>query len=339
MIRITSGTYTHGTASALQLCIVSSLHDIALRRLRLLTLVAGPGAPEKAVLCVRSELASLGVRVRNPERFAEASGLVFENRTETMDGLASMRGGAVPYVPLFMTFPEDIPNDDAYFAKRILGYVGNILGRFKEEGVELENGLVVPDWLLALNEFGADPITQFQDAAVFERARAQMEKRDGDGHIEWLEMELVVASEVDARLLAWMRSCLYAKSSIKEGLHRDLKFLLRHFRSANDTGIDASKIVMRENLALYLSLLWQLERYEDVARTASTPTDLLRMFAASTGSDISLTTGVSFPKLSRRQRRSVLGILESSTDLEEDLHRYRGLWLALGRGLHPGEYK
>jgi stress response protein SCP2 len=246
-----------------------------------------------------------------------------------------MRGGDVEYVPLFLGFPEEVPEDDAYFAKRIIGYLGNCFALFPE-GKSLDDGTLVPEWLFDLRQFGADPITQFQDKSLFDKAKKALSKRKSDSHVEFTDFAFVAADEVAAKLRAWLEACLYARSSIKEALHEDVGQLLTFFGSS---WIDFDQVLMKENQALILRLLWQDAREEEAAALAKTPTDLLRLFAALTESDVSLAKPVKFPKLSRKQRRIVLGVLERSSRLAEDLQRYKGLWLELGRYIHPGEHR
>ncbi len=322
----------------------AALHIIALRRLRLLTLEPRPvsvrpegqsSSPDCAELVCLSELARLGIAIANPELLSEAGSRLLMDYEAMLSAVARLRGGGVNYVPLFTNFPDDIPEDKAYFAKRVLGYLGNVLGSF-EAGPKLADGRIVPEWLFDLGDFGADPITQFQDPVLYANAVREAETRTADTHVEWLAMEFVHADELEARLLAWLQSCLYAKSSIKESMHRDLATVLAH---VDGKGIDVSRITMRENLALFLTLLWRQEHYGLVALAVASPTDVLRMFAALTGGDVSLGKPIAFPKLRRPERRAVLGILESCRELEEGLQRHRGLWLAIGRSFHVGEYK
>lgn len=311
------------------------MKSIALQRLHLLPISRGTGLSTKKSLILQAELAKVGVRIRNAELLVEASEVFLLEHAQVMERLTVMRGGDVTYVPLFLGFPSEVPQGDAYFAKRIMGYLGNAYELFADEP-SVEDGSVIPRWLFALEDFGANPVTQMQDRSLWQKAKERLSSRISDTHVEWIELELVFEDELAKRLEEWMRSCLYAKSSIKELWHKDLSACLSFFGAKS---IDASEISMKENLALLLRLLWQTQRYEDVATIAKTPTDLLRLFAALGGSDVALTAPVRFPKLSRKQRVVVLSILEGAFDLAADLKRYKGLWLALGRGLHPGEYK
>ena len=314
---------------------MTAMRNIAIRRLHIVPVPKGEGITAKHKLVVLSELARLGLRAANPEALDKASETFFLDYSETVQTLKVLRGGDVDYVPLFVGFPEDVPDDDIYFTKRLIGYLGNTFEIFNE-GAALENGAVVPDWLFDLREFGADPITQFQTKSLWTRAKELIGKRKGDDHVEWLDVEFVWADEVAERLKGWLEGCFYAKSSIKEALHEDVQALLRHFGT---DGLDFDQVVMKENQALLLRLLWTDGREEQACALAKTPTDILRLFAAVTGTDVSLASPVKFPKLSRKQRRCVLGVLESSASLAEDLKRYRGLWLEVGRYIHPGEHR
>ncbi len=314
---------------------VIAMQDIAIRRLRAVPIPKGDGIGHKHKLVVLSELAALGIRVTNPEGFDKASEAFFLGYADAIAGLRKLRGGNVDYVPLFVGFPNDVPDDDAYFAKRLIGYVGNAFELFGD-GPQLEHGVVVPEWLFDLRQFGADPITQLQTKSLWDRAKRVLARRKSDEHTEWLDVELVWAEEVLPRLRDWLESCLYARSSIKAALHDDIGALLAHFGA---DAVEFERIAMKENQALVLRLLWRDGREDAACRLARTPTDLLRLFAALTDTDVSLASPVKFPKLSRVQRRLVLGALEGAPALAEDLKRYRGLWLELGRYIHPGEHR
>lgn len=310
------------------------MKHIAVRRLRVVPIPRGKGVSPKRRIGLLSELARLGYEVKNPELLHESSDALFVGYADTVKTLREMRGGDVDYVPLFTGFPDEVPDDDAYFAKRVLGYIGNVAGWFAK-GDTLDSGLTVPEWLFDLKDFGADPISQFQDKALFDKGREAQRERAGDTHVEWMPLELVFEDDVLPLLEEWLRDALYAASSIKEELHEDVRELLSFFGAS---AIDADEITMKETQALVLETFWKAGDEAGVAAMATTPTDLLRLFAALTGTDVSLATKIRFPKFSRAQRRLVLGILDKAPSLAEDLKRYRGLWLELGRYIHPSEH-
>jgi stress response protein SCP2 len=325
------------------------MDTLPIRRLRVLPVPRGAGLPAKQRLGVLAELAGLGYAIPNPERLDAADPSWLDDYVTIVAALRALRGGDVDHVPLFLGFPNDVPDEDEYFVRRIVGYLGNIFGVFGgpsgsspsapkafSAGETLENGIVVPAWLFDLRRFGADPITQLQSAAQLEAAKATMADRVPDGHVEWIELPLVWADEVPALERAWLCDVLYAKSSIKEELHEDVRVLL--LRHGDAAGIDCDRISINETKALVLRAFWEAGRLDAVIALARTPTDLLRMMAALTDTDVSLATKARFPKLGRAQRRAVLTVLEKSPLLAEDLSRYRGLWLELGRYVHPGEH-
>ncbi len=311
------------------------MKSVAIRRLRILPVPEGTGATKKQALAFTAALSGLGFRLQNRNLLEKTTPAFYGQHSALIDTLKTMRGGQVDYVPLFLGFPDDLPDDDNYFARRVLGYVGNLVGTF-EVGTRLDNGFVIPKWLFDLRQFGADPITQFQSSTFTEQARARLRERDADSHTEWWNLELVSEGQVAEHLQQWLNAHLYAKSSIKTALYDDLGTALH---CLGTKGIDIKQVVMKENLALLLQMSWQHAGGTGLPGLITTPTDLLRLFAALTGGDISLATPIKFPRFTRAQRRIVLGILEScGPNLLEDLGRYRDLWLEIARYIHPGEY-
>lgn len=302
------------------------MDPIALRRLRLIAIPPGPGLSPAHKAVFLSELAGLGVRVGAPELLDAADPAFLQAHGSIIAGIRELRGGDVDYVPLFSGFPDAVPDDEEHLARRILAYLGPTLGLFDE----------VPGWLFDLSRFGADPVTQHQTRELFEQGRAEQKARAGDRHTEWMEVQLVTPDALRARLGDWLCDTLYAKSSIKAALHHDVRALLGVFGADR---IDPDRLLFKENRTFVLQHLWQAGDAAGVVALAQSPTDLLRLFAALTDTDPSLSSKVRFPRLTRAQRRLVLSCLESAPALAEDLRRYTGLWKELGRYLHPGEHR
>lgn len=310
------------------------MKTIALNRLNLLGIAKGNGLKPVQKKTFQAELAHLGYRLTNPEMLDEVSEAFLLDYKHLMSALAAKRGANVNYVPLFTKFPEETPNDDEYFIKRIMGYVGQIWEQIPDS-VELTNGVRVPKWLFNVEDFGADPITQFQSADLWKNAVEADKNKKGDTHIEWIDLTIATDDEIMEALREYLKRLVYSKSSIKEDLHVEVYALLDFFGAEE---LDPASIVFKETQALVLQSLWSLKAYEDVKAMAKTATDVLRMFAGLTGTDISLAEKVKFPKMNRSERRVVLDILEASSGLSEDIRNYKGLWLEIGRYLHPGEY-
>ena len=305
---------------------------ISARRLRMVPIADGESSLKRKLIFL-SEVASLGYQVTNPDAFNDSALRQYPTLIQT---LKEMKGGNVAYVPLFQKFPEDTPDDDVYFFKRIIGYLQNI-DLEVDDGTEMEEtGIQVPHWLFDLEEFGADPITQLQNETLFKKGAARQRSRKKDVRTEWVKIQLVSDAKVENALRRFLLDNLYAASSIKEALKEDLETLLAHFGTGE---VDVARVTFKETQAYLMAYLWKRSDFDQLSNLVKNPTDLLRMFAALTETDISLAEKIKFPRFRRAQRRFVLEQLESCSNLEEDLKRYRGLWLDIGRYLHPGEYQ
>ena len=307
-----------------------TIRRIAIERLRVLPVGGGPATPKKKLtfLC---ELAGLGYAVDNPELYDDSA---LDDYADAIKILQAMRGGGVDYVPLFQGFPTDMPEENEYFVRRLLGYVGTHCQLF-DGGVALLDGRLVPEWLFDLKQFGADPITQMQDRGLFEAGKKSQAGRQGDSNTVWVHLRFAGPEEFGQRALGFLKGNLYARSSIQESLHADLEFLLGVFPHEE---IEASRVVFKETRTLVMKFWWTRGDFTALQPYCQTPTDLLRLMAALTGSDISLEQPIKFPKLRRPQRVFLLEALSRCSNLGPDLSRYRGLWIALARSLHVGEF-
>ena len=297
----------------------STLLRIAVQRLRLIP-TAGDKACSKKKLIFLSELASFGYQADNPEAYSDSA---LENYPELIASLKELRGGKVEYVPLFQGFPDSVPEQNEYFVDRVLGYLGKQSLGWKE----------TPTWLFDLEDFGADPITQLQNPDLFQSGVQRQSKRAQDTHTEWLQLRFANTDQLAEAALNFLRQNLYAASSIQESLRADLELLLDLFGVSE---IESSRVVFKEIRTYLGKYFWLKQDFESLKRFCDTPTDVLRLMAALTGGDVSLAAPITYPKLSRAQRRFLLSALENCSNLSEDLKRYRGLWLSLGKGLHPG---
>ncbi len=102
-----------------------------------------------------------------------------------------------------------------------------------------------------------------------------------------------------------------------------------------------AQIAHRENKAYILAQL--LGRTADSASLAAkyidTSTDVLRLAVALSGGDLSLAEPVKFKTFKRSVRWLLLTLLESQSNLIEDMLRWKDRWIRLGEKLHPGEFK
>lgn len=309
----------------------NDLADVLLRRERILVVSDGPTDPKKKLIFL-SELASLGYEPVDTGKYSDS---VLRRHSSIIQSLKKLKAGHVDYVPLFSGFPDKVPSELEHFSKRFYGLMGNVLGLFTN-GQTLDSGVIVPEWLFDLNEFGADPITQFQDLGLFLRGIENQKAREEDTAKSLSKIRFV--SEHEGWMIGqeYLNRVLSAKSSIKETLKDDIEKLLELY----DVGvIDAEKITFKETKTYLLKHYWEKGDYESACELVTSPTDFLRLFASLTGGDVSLSQKIKFPKLARKQRNLVVQTLNGFPNLAEDLNRYRGLWIAIGRGLHVGEYR
>jgi hypothetical protein len=284
------------------------LNEIALRRLRLW--VYKPGAQDLfQAKVVGFELGQLGFKLINSENFTS---ITRDEFAATIATLQDVRGGNVKYVPLFSRFPDDLPNDGEYLIRRVLGFFG--LDTF------------------AASRFGADPVTQMQRSDLWEAAVAAQSRRLSDSRTEWITLTLVSQPEAEQQLSTWAVNLIYGSTPVQEALWEDLLAVIDQLQLEPEI----ERVQIKETLARLAADQW-LRWARIIVRT---PTDLLRMFAALQGQDVSLATPIDLKglKLTKPQRRAIVGFLSRCPALAEDLLRYRQLWISLSKWLHPGDF-
>ncbi|GLY93177.1 hypothetical protein Acsp02_04330 [Actinoplanes sp. NBRC 103695] len=303
------------------------MHVDALERIgfdRLGLVVTPPGTATPAVAApLLAELAHVGVRFANPGALTDglAAGL-----GDLIAHVRAERGETGRYAPLFRGFPERLPEyDDALFRF--------VVARARMAGAEHTD----ERWRHALDftDIGWWPASSIpQDAGRADADRRAQALLPRDGRVEWITVRLTGADELDSRLRVWMRDCFASAASLREDVQNDLGILVKRL---GVDGLDPADVRFRENRTLLFELLWALDRAR-LPSTGATPDDLLRLFARLTGGDLSLTEPIRYPRLSRADRRVVVSTLEASDRLG-DVFRRRGLWLAIDRGLHVGEFR
>lgn len=307
------------------------LADVLLRRERILVVSDGP-VDRKKKLIFLSELAQLGYEPVDTDKYTDT---VLAKHSSIIGALKKLKAGHVEYVPLFSGFPDKVPSEIEHFAKRFYGFVGNVLGLFTS-GRTLDSGVVVPEWLFDLSEFGADPITQFQDLGLFTQGIENQKAREADSAKSLTKIRLVSEHEAWEIGQQYLNRVLSAKSSIKETLKEDIEKLLEIYGA---DAVDVGEISFKETKAYLSKYFWNKGDYKSACALVTNPTDFLRLFASLTDSDVSLAKKIKYPKLTKVQRKLVVETLNKFSNLTEDLNRHRGLWLAIGRGLHVGAYQ
>jgi len=301
---------------------VDTLERIGFDRLRLVVAPPGAASPEVSAPLI-AEFAHAGVRFANPEAITD--GLAGPHR-ELIAHARATRGETGTFAPLFRGFPERLPRfDDALF-RFVVARVRMIGSDHTDEAWRRALDFSAIGW------WPASSIPQDEDRARADRQAQTLLPRDG--RIEWITVRLVGRGELEERLSGWMRDCFASAASLREDVQSDLGVLVNLL---GVDGIEIGEVRFRENRTLLFELIWALDR-KRLPSIGATPDDLLRLFARLTGGDISLAEPITFPRLSRADRRIVVNTLEASDRLA-DVFRRRGLWLAIDRGLHVGELR
>lgn len=131
-----------------------------------------------------------------------------------------------------------------------------------------------------------------------------------------------------------------ANTSLSEQDKEDISWFINHYGNRIVTLLPGS-VPNRENKAFVLG---RLIRYApDAASVAvgwcSTATDVLRVAVAMSEGDVSLAKATKFKRYSRPERAKLLELLNSQSNLVEDMLRWKSRWIRLGEKLHPGEKK
>lgn len=104
---------------------------------------------------------------------------------------------------------------------------------------------------------------------------------------------------------------------------------------SNSLNVSFEKISFKENLVRLASYFIDNNKPANV----KTATDVLRLGAGLSDGDVSLKEKVRFKSFNRKTRRFLLNMLESSTNLEEDIARHKNIWKKFLRNLHVGDFK
>jgi hypothetical protein len=123
-------------------------------------------------------------------------------------------------------------------------------------------------------------------------------------------------------------------------LQSPAKWTPRQFESSlylvknEELNVDVSKIPFKENMVMLVSAIFD----EGIELNIKSATDVLRLAIGLSDGDVSLDTNSKFRKFNRSQRQQLLSMLEDSSNLAEDMMRYKGKWKKFMYSLHPGDY-
>lgn len=271
-------------------------------------------------------------------------------RNETVAVLNNVLGSDVDYKPLFRKFPDDVPNEHDYLLRRIVGFVGNVYPEFgnvlsdvlfninaafeEDSYVELSNGVKISKELFDLEYFNACPITQLQVSELTSRPALETTPIVHNAPLK------TIFGIDEKGVLSVFENLLASKGSISE---RDQKFIEEVLKENTEKALASipEEIPMKENLAFFVA---KALAYGDAKKLAiefaklfKTATDVIRLAEVFSGGDQSLATHTKF-KLTNPQRKLILGLINSLKNPEEDMVRFRMLWVRLFEYLHIGAF-
>lgn len=269
-------------------------------------------------------------------------------REELHKFLKSFLGADVKYMPLFRKFPDKVPDDIEYLIRRILGFLSNAttdtqvdaFNTFRtainsENTVTLDNGIVVDKALFDMDEFNACPITQMQTKELSERDEYQATSLNDSRVLKTISL----GNKDD--ILEVFTNLIASSTPISE---RDKTFISAVFSMLGDSAFSSlpDEIPQKETVIIVSKELVKSLDYKEAVSLLSqyikTATDVLRLAEGFSNGDPSLISHESF-KMTSKERKIAMSLLNTLKNPEEDMLRYRGLWLVLGQYLHIGAYR
>ncbi len=251
--------------------------------------------------------------------------------------LKEMVGDNVKHRALFKNFPTDIPDDEEYFIRRVVGFVTNMYGLAPDDIAPLSCGHVIDTRLFNIDEFGACPICQHQ-----------VDELDDDSDRPVLKditplkvIDLITSDDVKQIFV----NLLSAKSSISEEDRIVIDMMISNDPSLFELVPDMHmKEVIAVVAGLAVDYAWDGtgDNYVMAASNVlidnmKTATDVLRLAVQLSGGDVSLAEKSRF-KLKNKNRRVIMWLLNEIKHPEEDMLRYKMRWVRLAEVMHAGKY-
>ena len=291
----------------------------------------------KSVAGFINELENMGY-VPSPELIKVLKNLSPEElealHTHVVTNLKTATGADKKYIPLFVNFPEDVPNDTEYLLRRFVNIVGqHFFDLFDEtNSTTLSCGCRVSNEMFELLDFNACPVCQFQVDEL------GSENSDDGSTVSALPSKvLYLGTEKDLETL--FTNLMGSKTSVTPDSKEFMKNYMDNFEFTSKL---PDTVHMKEHLAILGGKVAASNRSDEAIKILrnyfNTSTDILRLACVFSDGDETLTTQTRF-KLTRSQRKIILGLLNDIDDPLQDMKRYRERWLRLGETLHPNEYR
>lgn len=154
-------------------------------------------------------------------------------------------------------------------------------------------------------------------------------EKSRENMLENIELKVLSETKEDS-VQSILNSLFKSPTKWTPNQERFVLFILRN----EDVLFDVSKITFKENMVFIISRLLE----SDIEVNMKSATDVLRLAVGMSEGDVSLNLNSRFRKFKRSERQFLLGLLENSTNLAEDMMRYKGKWKRFMYSLHPGDY-
>lgn len=313
------------------------INKALLNRKQAISIKTGNSSNRNAVLAIMAEIAQFGYTF-DKDVIDSMTKLSLEELKSYKEFLISelkvMVGSHVKYVPLFKSFPKDIPNTEELYLKKILGIFQNLFGITSDEGTVLECGHFVDERFFNLSNYSGCPICEKQIPSMMDHdeSNKSFEKtKANDLKVIKLADELVVFDIFN--------NLLSSKTSLSDN---DKEFLQCLVSLKKDEIIQfiPEKIDQKETLSIIIDLLMKnTTNYSDfILKNIKTTVDVLRLAAQFSGGDVSLAVPCKF-KLTNKNRKLIMRLVDGINNSQIDMMRHREQWLRLGETIHIGSFK
>lgn len=256
--------------------------------------------------------------------------------SELIRALTDITGANRDYQVLFAGFPYDLPDQHKYLMRRVGALVRQHIGYTKPHALLACGHLIDPD-VFDISKFGACPICQFQIPGVKATENVLVEYQP-------LATPLKRLGLADADFLTSQANALMAQQA---SMSPDERAFLISRLFQTEPPLTVPDTPFRETLPLawcclamrggYLTQPKSMDKAQHLLRSA---TDVLRIatFLSDYMADLSLATPTRY-KLSTSRIKTVLHLLDTIKQPEEDMLRHAERWKKLSYVLKPGTAK
>lgn len=130
---------------------------------------------------------------------------------------------------------------------------------------------------------------------------------------------------------------LSANVPLSQTDYNDLDWFFENI--GNFTDYLPKEIPCKETIGYFGMKMLEMGRFDAAKHYFRTATDVLRLMAIYSNSDVSLSGKIYISKMNRKTRRFFMDLLSECGNLSEDMFRFRDIWIIAGEIIHPGEFE